>query len=82
MAAAKARAQAEAARARTLFTKKENAIKFDKIRLEMTHQLDKAKLEADLEVLHHEKEAAAALAQAEVLEAAVAGIEDDPTPEQ
>ncbi|XP_055061254.2 uncharacterized protein [Misgurnus anguillicaudatus] len=42
----------------------------------MSHKLDKAKMEADLEVLQHEKEQAAALAQAEVLEAAVAAIED------
>lgn len=38
----------------------------------MTHQLDQAKLEADLDILHHEKEAATALVQAEVLEAAAA----------
>lgn len=76
IAAATARAQAEAARTRVQFVKKENAIKLDKIKLEMTHKLDKAKMEADLEVLHHEKEQDAALAQAEVLEAAVGGIED------
>ncbi len=33
-------------------------------------------MEADLEVLHHEKEQAAALVQAEVLEAVVGAIED------
>lgn len=71
-AAAKARAHAEAARTRALFTQREIAIKLDKIKLETTHQLDQAKLEADLDMLHHEKEAAAALAQAEVLEAAAA----------
>ncbi len=76
IAAATARAPAEAARTRVQFVKKENAIKLDKIKLEMTHKLDKAKMEADLEVLHHEKEQAAALAQAEVLEAVVGGIED------
>ncbi|KAK2815042.1 hypothetical protein Q7C36_023308 [Tachysurus vachellii] len=76
MAAATARAQAEAARTRVLFVKKENVIKLDKIKLEMSHKLDKARMEADLEVLQHEKEQAAALAQAEVLEAAVASIED------
>ncbi|XP_055071017.2 uncharacterized protein [Misgurnus anguillicaudatus] len=76
MAAATARAQAEAARTRVSFVKKENAIKLDKIKLEMSHKLDKAKMEADLEVLQHEKEQAAALAQAEVLEAAVAAMED------
>lgn len=71
-AAAKARAHAEAAWTRALFTQKEVAIKLDKIKLEMTHQLGQAKLEADLDILHHEKEAAAALVQAEVLEAAAA----------
>lgn len=44
----------------------------------MTHQLDQANLEADLDMLHHEKEAAAALAQAEIREAAaVAEFEDE-----
>ncbi len=77
-AATKAHAQAEAARTRALFTQKEAAIKLDKIRREMTHQLDLAKLEADLDMLHHEKEAAAALAQAEILEAAaVAEFEEE-----
>lgn len=42
-AAAKARAHAEAAWTRALFTQKEVAIKLDKIKLEMTHQLDQAK---------------------------------------
>lgn len=44
----------------------------------MTHQLDQAKVEADLTMIHHEKEAAAALAQAGVLEAAsVAELEQE-----
>lgn len=43
-AAAKARADAEAARTRALFSQRENAIKLDKIRLEINHQLDQAKL--------------------------------------
>lgn len=76
MAAASARAQAEAARTRILFAKRENVIKLDKIKLEMSHKLEAAKMEADLEVLHHEREQAASLAKAEVLEAAVAAIED------
>ncbi|KAF5893426.1 Pro-FMRFamide-related neuropeptide VF, partial [Clarias magur] len=66
MAAATARAQAEASQTCISFVKKENAIKLDKIKLEMDHKLDKAKIEADLEVLQH-----AALAQAVVLDAAV-----------
>lgn len=57
--AARARAQAEAARARATFAEKEIAIK-----------VDRARLEACLDALHLEKEAAAAVAQAEVLEAA------------
>lgn len=58
-AAARARAKAEAARARVAFTQREISIK-----------VDKARLEANLEALNIEKEAAAAIAQAEVLEAA------------
>ena len=77
VAAARARAQAEAARTRAFYAQKENAIKLDKVKMEVTHQLEKARLDADLEMLHHEKEAAAALAQAEVLEAAAAGSERD-----
>lgn len=76
-ATATAHAQAEAARACASFAKKENAVKLDKIKLEMCHQLDKTKMEADLEVLHHEKEAAAAISLAKVLEAAEARIEED-----
>ena len=59
-AAARARARAEAARARATFAAKEIAIK-----------VDKAWLEANLEALHMEKEAAVANTQAEILEAAV-----------
>lgn len=58
-AAARARAKAEAARARVAFAEREIAIK-----------VDKARLEANLDALHLEKEAAAAIAQAEILEAA------------
>ncbi len=46
------------------------------IKLEITQKLGTAKMEADLEVLHHEKEQAAVLSQAEVLEAAVGAIDD------
>lgn len=64
-AAAKARAVAEAARARAAFAEKEKSIK-----------VEKAKLEANLKALKYEREAAAANAQAEVLEAA-ADLEDE-----
>lgn len=77
-AATKAPAQAEVAWTRALFIQNEAAIKLDKIRREMAYQLDQVKLEADLDMLHHEKEAAAALAQAEILEeAAVAQFGDE-----
>ena len=59
VAAARARAKAEAARARVEFAEREIAIK-----------VDKARLDANLEALHLEKEAAAAIAKAEILEAA------------
>lgn len=59
VAAAQARAAAEAAKAKVLFSRKEAAMK-----------VERAKLDAELEILHHEKEAAAADAQAGVLEAA------------
>lgn len=57
--AAAARARAEAARAWVTFAEREIAMK-----------VDKARLEANLEALHFEKEAAAANAQAEVFESA------------
>ncbi|XP_015230161.1 PREDICTED: uncharacterized protein LOC107084717 isoform X2 [Cyprinodon variegatus] len=59
-AAAKARAKAEAAKARLVFVEKEVALK-----------LEKAKLEASITKLNYEKETAAAIAEAEALEAAV-----------
>lgn len=64
-AAARARAKAEAARARVAFAQREISIK-----------VDKARLQANLDALNLEKEAAAAIAQAEVLEAA-AGLEGE-----
>jgi len=65
VAAARARAKAEAARARVTFAEREIAIK-----------VDTARLQANLEALHLEKEAAAASAEADILEAA-AEFEDD-----
>lgn len=58
-AAAMARAKAEAARARLSFAKKEMALK-----------VEKAQLEATMDMLSLEQETAAAVAEAEVLEAA------------
>lgn len=58
-AAAKARAKAEAAKARLAYAQKEMALK-----------LEKAKVEASMDMLNYEKETAAAIAEAEVLEAA------------
>ncbi|KAJ8003162.1 hypothetical protein DPEC_G00166530 [Dallia pectoralis] len=57
-----ARAKAEAAKARLPYAKKEMSLK-----------LEKAKLEATIDMLSLEKETAAAVAEAEVLEAAVDG---------
>lgn len=59
-AAAKARAKAEAAKTHPTFTQKG-----------VTLKLEKAQLEASIELLQCEKEAATATAEAEVLEAAV-----------
>ncbi|XP_056273067.1 uncharacterized protein LOC130195510 [Pseudoliparis swirei] len=59
-AAAKARARAEAAKARMSYAEEE-----------MNLKLGKAKLEASIEMLNYKKETAAAVAEAEVLEAAV-----------
>ncbi|KAL6487696.1 hypothetical protein MHYP_G00043220 [Metynnis hypsauchen] len=58
-AAAKARAKAEAAKARLAFVEQEADLK-----------LQKAKLEASMEILSSKKEIAAAVAEAEALEAA------------
>ncbi|KAH8033438.1 hypothetical protein HPB51_012891 [Rhipicephalus microplus] len=60
LAAVQARVHAEAVKARAQFGRKEAAMR-----------LEKARIEAELEVLQHEKEAAAADAQASALEAAV-----------
>lgn len=58
-AAARARARAEAAKTRLVYAEEE-----------MNLKLEKARLEASMEVLKHKKEAAAAIAEAVVLEAA------------
>ncbi|XP_023812156.1 uncharacterized protein LOC111947642 [Oryzias latipes] len=60
-AAAKARAKAEAAKARLSFAAKE-----------MNLKVEKAQIEASLEILKQEKDVASAVAEAEALEAAVA----------
>lgn len=70
-AAARARARAEAARARALYGEREAKLKTESAE----KVLEKAKLDAKLEALTLEREAAAAIAQAEALEAAVE-IED------
>ncbi|XP_053086862.1 uncharacterized protein LOC128317648 [Pangasianodon hypophthalmus] len=59
-AAAKVRGRAEAAKARLAFAEEEVNLK-----------LQKTKLEASMEMLEHKKEIAAAIAEAEVLEAAI-----------
>ncbi|XP_060792578.1 uncharacterized protein LOC132895759 [Neoarius graeffei] len=58
-AAARARAKAEAARARAIFVQREADLK-----------IEEARIAAELLALEHEKEVAAALAEAKVLEAA------------
>lgn len=64
MAAAKARARAEAERTRAYYVKKETEIKVEKVRME-----------GSLTALEHEKEAAAAMGEARVLEEAVESLE-------
>ena len=65
-AAAVARAKAEAAKARATYGEREAAMK-----------IDKARLEASLEALTLEKEATAAIAEAETLEAAEEYVNDE-----
>lgn len=66
MEAARARAKAEASKACTTIVKRETEV-----------NLEKAKLEAELHTLQHEKEVAAAAAEAEILESAAAELELD-----
>ncbi|KAI2661156.1 hypothetical protein H4Q32_030204 [Labeo rohita] len=72
-AAAKARASAEAARAKMAFAKRQLEMKKEKARLEQ----ERATVEANLEALELERDAAAALAEAEVLEAAAMEHDDN-----
>lgn len=69
-AAVTARAAAEAAKARAAFAEKEAKLKVEKAAKEAELLLGKAKLEAELSALALQREAAAAIAQAEALEAA------------
>lgn len=64
MAATRARAKAEAVRARTTFVQREAEV-----------LLEKAKLESELLSLQHKKEVAAASKEAEILEVTAAEIE-------
>ena len=70
-AAARARARAEAARARAAFSEKEMRLKIERAETEAKLHLEKAKLDAELGALNLQREVAAAIAQAEILEAAV-----------
>lgn len=70
-AAARARARAEAAQTRASFAEKEARLKVEQAEIEAKLQLKKAKLDAELGTLTLQREAAAAVAQAEALEAAV-----------
>nr|XP_024654475.1 uncharacterized protein LOC112430417 [Maylandia zebra] len=70
LAAAKARARAEAVRARSTFVKKETELMVEKAQL----RVEEARMEAALATLKQEKEVAAALAEAEVLESAIAEL--------
>lgn len=74
-AAVRARAKAEVAKARAAFAEKEAELKVQRAEREAELQLGKAKLEAELGALELQREAAAAIAQAEALEAAELDIE-------
>lgn len=69
-AAARACAKAEAARVRASFAEKEAKLKVELAEREAMAVLEKAKLDAELETLARQREAAAASRQADVLEAA------------
>ncbi|XP_054867909.1 uncharacterized protein LOC129347292 [Amphiprion ocellaris] len=68
--AIQARAQAEAAKARASYADTEAKLKVESAAKEAELQLSKAKLDAELKALEYKREAAAAIAQAEALEAA------------
>lgn len=65
MAAAKARARAEAERTPAYYLKKETEMKVEKVHME-----------GSLTALEHEKEAAAAMAEARILEEAIESMEE------
>lgn len=69
-AAARARAKAEAARVRVSFAEKEAKLKIEQAEKEAKALLEEARLTAELNALTLQREAAAAVAQAEILEAA------------
>ncbi|XP_062413389.1 uncharacterized protein LOC119222763 [Pungitius pungitius] len=75
-ATVRARARAEAAKARAAFAEEEAQLKVERAAKEAELQLGKAKLEAKLGALELRREAAAAIAQAEALEAAELDLED------
>lgn len=69
--AVKVRAKAEAVKARSTFVKKETELMMEKAQL----KVEEARMEAALATLKQEKEVAAALAEAEILESAAAEVE-------
>ncbi|XP_067279227.1 uncharacterized protein [Pseudorasbora parva] len=69
-AAARARARAEAACVRASFAEKEGKLKIEQAEKEAKALLEKARLTAELSALTLQREAAAAVAQAKILEAA------------
>ncbi|KAL7382213.1 hypothetical protein ABVT39_018645 [Epinephelus coioides] len=73
-AAAKARAKVEAARARAAFVQREADLRLEEAHLAADLKIREARLAAELSALKHQKEVAAALAKAEVLEAAAENL--------
>ena len=65
--AARARAKAEAAKARVAFVQKESELKFQAIQTAVEMTLREAQLAAELSLLQLQRDAAAAQAEAEVL---------------
>ncbi|KAI4801193.1 hypothetical protein KUCAC02_000118 [Chaenocephalus aceratus] len=73
LAAVNARARAEAARARAAYAQKEIELRVK----QEEHRVEETRLEATLEALHQERDAEAALAEANVYEAVASEIEED-----
>ena len=71
-AAAKARAKAEGAKARLAYAEKEMDLMLEKVKLKTSMEVEEAKIEATMEMLRCQKETAAAIAEAQVFEAACA----------